>query len=167
MVLVRKKDGSLRFCIDVRGLNAVTKTDLYLGRAKFFSTLDLAAGYWQVQVHPDSVEKTAFITHQGLYEFAVMPFGLKNAPAVFQRLMQRVLMGLNPVDGPGFVSVYLDDILVFSETFEEHLEHLRQVIERLSGAGLKLKPSKCHSIYQRVEYLGHLITPSGIHPNRD
>ena len=95
VVLVRKKDGSLRFCIDYRDLNSVTKSDTFplprvddmldeLGRSKFFSTLDLAAGYWQVQVHPDSCEKTAFITHQGLYEFSVMPFGLKNAPAVFQ-----------------------------------------------------------------------------------
>ena len=103
--------------------------------------------------------------HQGLYEFTVMAFGLKNAPAVFHHLMQRVLMGFNPDQGPDFVSVYLDDILVLSETFEEHLEHLQQVIERLTVAGLKLKPSKCHFICQEVEYLGHLITPSGIHPN--
>ena len=94
-----------------------------------------------------------------------MPFGLKNAPAVFQRLMQRVLIGLNPDQGPDFVSVYLDDILVFSETFEKHLEHLQQVIERLTAAGLELKPSKCPFICQEVEYLGHLITPSGIRPN--
>jgi len=88
-----------------------------LGEAKFFSTLDLASGYWQVQVNPESQEKTAFVTHQGLYEFAVMPFGLKNAPAVFQRLMQQVLSGLNPSEGRDFVSVYLDNVLVFSDTF--------------------------------------------------
>ena len=105
-----------------------------LGRAKFFSTLDLAAGYWQVQVHPDSREKTAFVTSRikVCIKFIVMPFGLKNAPADFQCLMQRVLMGLNPDQGPDFVSVYLDDILVFSEMFEEHLEHLQQVVERLT-----------------------------------
>ena len=97
---------------------------------KHFSTLDLASGYWQVQMHPDSTEKTAFITHQGLYEFNVMPFGPRNAPAVFQRLMQRVLAGLNLEQGPDFVSVYLDDVLVFSETLEEHLHHLALVSDK-------------------------------------
>ena len=176
VVLVRKKDGSLRFCIDYRNLNLVTKSDTFplpriddlldqLGNAKYFSTLDLSAGYWQVQMHPDSREKTAFITHQGLYEFAVMPFGLKNAPAVFQRLMNKVLMGLNPENGRDFVAVYLDDIIVFSDTFEDHLAHLKQVLHRFAAAGLKLKPSKCHFICQTVEYLGHTITPKGISPN--
>ena len=97
-------------------------------------------------MHPDSREKTAFVTHQGLYEFTVMSFGLKNAPVVFQRLMNKVLMRLNPENGCDFVSVYLDDVLVFSDTFEDHLVHLRQVLQRFTAAGLKLKSSKCHFI---------------------
>ena len=124
VVLVRKRDGSLHFCVDYRGLNAVTKADVHplpriddlldkLGRANCFSTLDLAAGYWQIKVKSDSQEKTAFITHQGLYEFKVMPFGVMNAPVVFQRLMQKVLSRL--MTGPeDFVAVYLDDVIVFS-----------------------------------------------------
>ena len=178
VVLVRKKDGSLQFCIDYRHLNLVTKPDVFplprmddlldqLGQSKLFSTLDLASGYWQVKMHPDSREKTAFITHQGLYEFKVMPFGLRNAPAVFQRLMQCVLAGLNPPEGPDFVSVYLDDVIVFSRTLDDHLHHLSLVIDRLAKAGLKLKPSKCHFICQKVQYLGHLLTPDGIRPNPD
>ena len=178
VVLVRKKDGSLRFCIDYRHLNLVTKPDVFplprmddlldqLGQSKFFSTLDLASGYWQVKIHLDSREKTAFITYQGLFEFRVMPFGLRNAPAVFQRLMQRVLAGLNPPEGPDFVSVYLDDVIVFSRTLDDHLHHLSLVIDRLTKAGLKLKPSKCHFISQEVQYLGHLLTPEGIRPNPD
>ena len=107
----------MRFYIDYRQLNKVTKPDVYplprisdlldqLGKAQFFSTLDLAAGYRQVQMHPDSQQKTAFTANHGLFEFHVMPFGLQNAPAVFQRLMQQILTGLNPLDGPDFVSVY-------------------------------------------------------------
>ena len=87
-------------------------------------------------MHPDSQEKTAFITNQGLFEFKVMPFGLCNAPAVFQRLMQRVLMKLNPTEGPDFVSVYLDDVLIFSRTLADHLQYLHAVVDRLRGAGL-------------------------------
>ena len=139
MVLVRKKDGTHRFCIDYRQLNSVTKADRYplpriddlldqLEKLCYFSTLDLASGYWQIRVHPNSKEKTAFITPQGLYEFQVMPFGLTNAPAVFQRLMQRVLSGLNPEDGPDFVSVYIDDVLTLiiplSKQSWKHLIHL-------------------------------------------
>ena len=176
VVMVRKKDGTHRFCIDYRRVNAVTKPDLYplpriddlldqLGKSRFFSTLDLASGYWQIRVHPNSIEKTAFITPQGLFEFQVMPFGLMNAPSVFQRLMQQVLQGLNPEEGPDFVSVYIDDVLVFSHTLTEHLQHLRLVIQRLQKVGLKLKPAKCHFVRQEVEYLGHLITPQGLKPN--
>ena len=137
MVLVQKKDGSLHFCIYSRNLNLNTKHDSFhlpridnlldqLGNAKYFLTLDLSAGYWQVQMHPDSREKTIFITHQGLYKCTVVPFGLKNAPAVFQCLMNKVLMELNPENGRDFVAVYLDDIIVFSDTFEDHLAHLKK-----------------------------------------
>ena len=173
VVLVQKKDGQYRFCVDYRELNAVTKPDTFplpriddlldqLGNAKFFSTLDLASGFWQVQVHPNSRAKTAFVTPHGLHEFRVMPFGLTNAPAVFQRLMQKVLMDLNPKDGADFVSVYIDDILVYSRTLEEHLDHLKIVMDRLIQAGLKLKPSKCLFVRSEVNYLGHVITPRGL-----
>ena len=176
VVMVRKRDGTLRFCVDYRELNSVTKADTFplpriddlldqLGAARYFSTLDLASGYWQIPMHPGSVEKTAFITPQGLYEFRVMPFGLTNAPGVFQRLMEKVLAGLNPDDGPDYVAVYIDDVLVFSRTLEEHLQHLCNVIQRLSEAGLKLKPSKCRFIREEVEYLGHVITPYGLKTN--
>ena len=176
VVMVRKRDGSHRFCVDDRELNSVTKADTFLlpriddpldqlGQARYFSTLDLAVGYWQIRVHPDSAEKTAFITPQGLFQFQVMPFGLTNAPSVFERLMERVLAGLNPENGPDFVAVYIDDVIVFSRTLEQHLQHLRQVIQRISDAGLKLKPSKCHFIREEVEYLGHLITPHGLQTN--
>ena len=168
IVLVKKKDGTLRFCIDYRKLNSVTKTDNFpllriddlldqLDKSRYFSTLDLASRYWQIQVHPDSQEKTAFIKHQGLYEFQVMPFRLCNAPAVFQKLMQRVLLGLNPEAGPDYVAVYLDDVLVFSRTIDEHLKHLNSVINRSREAGLQLKPSKCHFVRKEVEYLGQSL----------
>ena len=104
-----------------------------LGGARYFSTLDLASGFWQIQMEPASREKTAFVTPHGLHEFLVMPFGLTNAPAVFQRLMQRVLSRLNPDGGTQFVAAYLDDILIFSTTLQDHLVHLRKVIDRLKS----------------------------------
>ena len=131
----------------------------------YFSTLDLASGYWQIWMSTTSCEKRAFVTPQGLYEFCVMPFSLTNAPAVFQRLMQQLVRGLNPAAGPDFVAVYIDDILVFSPTLEQHLHHLKAVIMRIKEAGLKLKPMKCHYVRNEVEYLGHLITPEGLKPN--
>jgi len=96
-----------------------------------------------------------------------MPFGLCNAPAAFQRLMERVLTGLNPEDGPSYVAVYLDDVLIFSRTLQEHLYHLQTVLDKIIEAGLKLKPSKCKFMQQEVRYLGHIITPSGLKPNDD
>lgn len=134
-----------------------------LGESCYFSTLNLSSGFWQIRIHPDSMEKTAFTTPQELFEFRViMPFGLSNAPGVFQHLMQQVITGLNDPSGPDFVSVYIDDILVFSRTLEEHLFHLELVLQHVIKTGLKLKPRKCVFSRQEVDYLGHTITPEGL-----
>ena len=157
-------------------INSLTKADTFplpridelldqLGKARYFSIIYLASGFWQIKVHPDSQEKTAFVTPQGLFHFKVMPFGLTNAPAVFQRLIQQVVICLNPDDGPDFVSVYLDDILVFSESLSDHLRHLQRVIMRMMDVGLKLKPAKCHFSRSELEHLGHTITREGVKIN--
>ena len=150
VILVPKKDGQLRFCVDYRHLNSITKKDVYplphideildaLGKTSYFSSLDLASGYWQVELDPESLNKSAFTTYRGHFEFTCMPFGLCNAPATFQRLMTQVLADLEW----GICFVYLDDILVASQTFEEHLKHLESVFKRLRKAGLRLKPREC------------------------
>ena len=169
VVLIPKKDGSYRFCIDYRKLNSVTKKDVYplpriddildtLSGAKFFSTLDLAAGYWQIELDPDTSAKSAFISHRGLHEFVRMPFGMCNAPATFQRLMEVVLSGILWKH----CFVYIDDVLVCSQTFEEHLTHLREVLLRLCQAGLRLNTKKCLFLREEVPYLGHVVTRNGI-----
>ena len=169
IVLVRKKDGTVRFCVDYRKLNAATKKDSYplprvddlldaLADARWFSTLDLASGYWQVELNPADREKTAFTTGDGLYEFWVMPFGLCNAPSTFQRLMELVLAGLRWE----ICLAYLDDVVVFGRSFEEHLQRLRLVLQRLREANLKLNPKKCQFFRQSASFLGHVISGDGV-----
>ena len=162
---MKKKDGAYRFCIDYRKVNSLTVKDSFplpriddtldvLGGANFFTTLDLASGYWQVQVAEGDKAKTAFVTDRGLYEFNVMPFGLTNAPATFQRLMNQVLRGLTYEQ----CLVYLDDILIFSTDFDSHLTDIAAVTERIRKAGLKLKPTKCSFGRAEVDYLGHSLS---------
>ncbi|BHF70564.1 hypothetical protein SprV_0301361600 [Sparganum proliferum] len=150
IALVPKKDGSVRLCIDYRRLNAVTVRDPFLlrlfddtidalGNAAWFSTLDLKSGYWQVEIHPDDRHKTPFTVPQGLFEFQTLPFDLCNAAATFQRLMYRVLQLLIPDK----CLVYLDDIIVFGRSTDEHNHNLRAVLEALRSAGLTLNPTKC------------------------
>ena len=170
IVIVQKKDGTARFCVDYRALNDKTRKDAYpipriednldaLEGSTWFSTLDLASGYWQVAVAEKDKPKTAFTTKFGLYEFNVLPFGLTNGPATFQRLMEQVLKGLQWRT----LVLYLDDIVVFSSSLEEHLERLEAVFGRLREAGLKLKPRKCRFFQRQVNFLGHIIDEKGIH----
>ena len=173
VVMVKKKDGSLRFCIDFRQLNAATVKDAHplpriddlldaLHGARWFSTLDLKSGYWQVPIMERDTEKTAFRTSSGqLYKFNQVPFGLCNAPATFSRLMDCILSGLHWET----CLFYLDDIIVFSTTWEEHFVRLRQVFERLRHANLKLGAKKCSFAAKEVSYLGHRVTEEGLLPD--
>lgn len=172
VVLVRKKNGTWRFCLDYRKLNAVTIKDSHplprvddaldaLSGSAWFSTMDLQHGYWQVELEEEDREKTAFTTGSGLYHFKVMPMGLTNAPATCQRLMEMVLRGL-----PWKTClVYLDDVLIYSRTFTEHLQHLEEVFSRFQSSGLKLNPSKCSFAQQQVQFLGHVVSGQGVRPD--
>ena len=174
VVLVKKKDGSLRCCIDYRQLNSVTKKDAYplprvdacldaMASATLFSTFDLRSSYHQVVVSPEDRDKTTFICPRGMYRYRTMPFGLCNAGATFQRLMDVVMSGLH-LD---ICLVYLDDIILFSRTVEEHLERLVRILARLHSAGLKLKPEKCSLMQRSVSFLGHVVSGAGIATDPD
>ena len=172
VVLVRKKDGTLRVCVDFRRLNAKTIRDSYplpritetlesLQGATWFCSLDLQSGYLQVEVTEDDKQKTAMTTPFGLFEYNRMPFGLTNAPATFQRLMERCLTGLNMKT----CFAYLDDVIVFASSFDDMLNRLEAVLQRLSEYGLKLKPSKCKLFQTQVTYLGHVVSGEGVGPD--
>ncbi|CAI5690254.1 unnamed protein product [Oreochromis niloticus] len=170
VVMVPKKNSPrMRFCVDYRPLNKVTKKDSYplpridesldlVAGSSWFSTLDLRSGYWQVPLSPESRPKTAFCTNRGLWQFKVLSFGLCNAPATFERLMDSVLAGVPRQR----CLVYLDDLLVHGSSFDAALDALRQVLGRVAAAGLKLHPDKCHFMRREVEFLGHKLGQEGI-----
>ena len=174
ITLVPKPDGSVRFCVDYRKLNAVTVGDCHplphiqdifdaLQGSSIFSTIDLRSGYWQIPMAESDIPKTAFVTHRGLYEFTRMPFGLKNAPAVFQRAMQSVLGDTLGV----FSMVYIDDIVVYSRDEASHKDHVTRVLQLLSDYGLVLKEKKCTFHRSELRLLGYVVSGAGIRADTD
>ncbi|CAN8073109.1 unnamed protein product [Agarophyton chilense] len=166
IVLVAKKDGSVRFCVDYRKLNAVTKRDSYpiprmddcldsLGEAVVFTTLDANSGYWQIPLAEDATALTTFTTHEGLFIFNRMPFGLKNAPATFQRVMDIILSRVKWK----FALVYLDDFIIFSGTVKEHFCHVKKVLTIPQDAGVTLTLRKCAFFQASLDYLDQVVFP--------
>ena len=173
VVVVDKKDGTKRFCVDFRALNAVTKPNAYplpriddildsLGKSRYFTTLDLRSGYWQVQLDENSREKTAFTCHRGLFEFTRMPFGLAGAPSIFMQLMHIVLEGLEDIAIP-----YLDDIIILGKTITDHQKNIETVFARLRKHNLKIKLKKCEFFRTQTKYLGFVVNGQGIMPDPD
>jgi hypothetical protein len=172
VVLVKKKNGGTRFCIDFRELNKVTVKDQYplprvddaldcLSGATFFTSLDLKSGYWQCEVEEEDKAKTAFTTPDGLYEFNVMPFGLCNAPATFERMIDVILRGMKW----NICMCYLDDIVVFGKTIEEHNERLDRELRCLDEANLSLNMKKCQFAANELIVLGHEVSGEGVCPD--
>ena len=172
VVMVPKKGGEMRFCIDYRQLNKVTIKDKYplpriddtidaLHGAKYFSTLDLFSGYWQIEIDEEDKHKTAFVCEYGQYEFNRMPFGLTNAPGTFQRLMNKILKNVLYKS----TLVYLDDIIVYSTTIDKHIEDIETVFKMLAENGLKLKIKKCYFFRKKIDYLGHVVSSEGVSPS--
>ena len=169
--LVRKKSGKIRPCVDYRRLNEITKKDAFplpriqdcldaVAGAKFLSTFDLTSGFHQIKIKESDIPKSAFCTKYGLYEYLTMPMGMTNSPAAFERLMEIVLRGLQWHT----CLIYLDDILVFGASFEQHMERVDEVLTRIKDAGLKLKPEKCQLLQTSVDFLGHTISSNGVLP---
>ena len=174
VVLVRKPNNEFRFAVDYRQLNKVTKPQSFplprledifdaIGEsnAKYFTSADISKAYWQVPLDEDAKMKSAFITYDGVYSWNYMPFGLMNAPATFQFLMSQIFRSINW----RYVLCYIDDIVIFSETFELHLQHLAEVFQRLREAGLKLAPPKCYFAQKQIRYLGHTLSRHGVQPD--
>ena len=169
VLFVSKKDGSLRMCVDYRPLNEVTVKNKYplpridilfdqLVGAKFFSKIDLRLGYHQIKIRVEDIPKTAFSTRYGLYEYTIMSFGLTNAPAYFMYLMNSIFFEELDV----FVVIFIDDILIFSKTEEEHAEHIRIVLQKLRDHRLYAKFSKCEFWLKEVAFLGHILSENGV-----
>ncbi len=172
-LLVPKTDGSVRFCVDYRKVNVVSKFDAYpmprvdelldwLGTARFYSTLDLTKGYWQIPLSPLSKEKSAFTTPFGLHQFITLPFGLFGAPVTFQRLMDKILR-----PHTAYAAAYLDDIIIYSQDWQRHMVHLREVLRALRGAGLTANPKKCAIGRVEVRYLGFHFCHGQVRPQID
>lgn len=173
IVLVRKKNGELRMCIDYRALNKITVKDRfplpviedcldYLSNKRYFTTLDLKDGFHQVPIHEESIHLMAFVTPMGQYGYTVMPFGLANAPPVFQRLINKVL---KPLIESGKIVVYLDDTMIATTTMHEHKEISSETSKTLAEAGLILNLKKCKFVYKELNYLGYRVNEKGIRPN--
>ena len=174
IVLVRKKDGSVRFCVDFRKLNNITTKDAFsipriddifdhLSQAEYYTTIDFKSGYFQVGLDPKDRPKTAFSTRDQHYQFTVLPQGVTNGPPAFQRIVGHIL-------GPTrwqYSLAYLDDVIIYSPTFEQHLAHLEDILNRLSVANFRLNVDKCHIAKTSIDYLGHHIEHSNIRPNAD
>jgi len=172
ILFVKKKDGTLRLCVDYRGLNAVTVKDRYplplisealdrLRSAQYYTSLDIKEGYHHIRIAEGDEWKTAFRTRYGLFEYTVMPFGLTNAPATFQHWINEILHEVLDVS----CIVYLDDILIYSDNLDQHRKDVRKILEKLRAANINLKPSKCHFHTQETEYLGFIVSPAGIFMN--
>ena len=174
VLIVPKKDGAKRFCIDYRKLNSVTMRDRYpipliddvidrLHNMQYFSKMDLRSGFWQVPLDARDAHKSAFTTPVGLFQWRVMPMGLANSPSVFQRAMDQVLSDLCPLG----VAVYIDDVVIFTVSWSTHIQLLTRVCERLLGSRWRLKLSKCEFGSDRMDYLGYTISTRGLHPSAD